>query len=144
MKDNDHVDSPAPPTTRIPRASGRTRRPASATDVEQIRDVLAHLRRPDPTAPRPTYRYLTVRGLTGDPRTQTRLRARILVAHRRAAAGQPQTYQPEPDGLTLGIAGNDATDRITALATDLRRIRRSRDWTITIHPDGTDKPKINP
>jgi hypothetical protein len=79
-----------------------------------------------------------------DDATVTRLRARILVAHRRAAAGAPQTYQPEPDTLTLGIAGDDATERITALAAELRRIRRRRDWTITIHPDSTNEPKINP
>ncbi len=142
--DHDDTDTPGPPkppTTRVQRASGATRHPASTHDVDQIREALAELRRPDPTAPTPAYRYLTIRGITGDPRTQARLRTRILVAHRIAAASQPQVCRPDTDGLTLGIAGDDAADRITTLAAQIKRIRRRRDWAITTHPAGYQPPE---
>src|SRR5258708_1012144 len=101
-------DLPKPPAARVRRASGRVRRPAAATDVQQIREAIADLRGPAAASPAPVYRYLTVDGIEGDVRTQARLRAKILVAHRLAARGRRWVFLPEPGRLTLSIAGDDA------------------------------------
>lgn len=138
------ADLPSPPTVRIPRTSGRTRRPIAARDRQRLREAIAELRHNSTPAPKPVFRHLDVHGITGDTRAQNRARARILVAHRIAAGGRPLSHSPTDDGLTLGIAGSDADTRIKALHKELKRIGKRR-WTLVIHqPDDTTPAPSNP
>jgi len=135
-------DLPKPHAVRLNRASGRVHHPASPDEIKQIRAAVADQRTSGITLPAPVFRYLTVGGLVGDARTQTRLRAKILVAHRLAAAGRALTYQPGADHLILGIGGGGAESLVVELGNEIKRLARHRKWTINVHPENWAAPDI--
>jgi hypothetical protein len=110
-------------------------------DVKQIRAAIADQRASGGPAPTPAFRYLIIDGITGDARALARICAKILVAHRVAAAGQIPTYLPAEGGLILGIAGGDAEARLKGLEAGVKRLAKRLKWTITIRPDSWIAPE---